>query len=309
MLVEADLAKFSPSKDTLLTIGVFDGVHLGHRHLVSQLLQQARQRDLLGGVVTFQQHPQEVLSGVKLPFLIGVAERVRLLQQEGVELVVVLQFTSELAGLSARQFVSLLKQYLRMRGLVVGADFTLGHNREGDIAGLNKLGEELDFTVTVVPPLIINGEIVSSTAIRKALTSGDMKKVARLAGRPFNLSGRVVTGSGRGQGLGFPTANLAVSPEQALPADGVYATWSYIDGRQYPSVTNIGHNPSFNGRKRTIEVYAIGYRGDLYGRDLKIDIIERLRSEKRFDTVDKLKEQIAEDVKYGQTVLSSRGDS
>ena len=308
MVVEAELARFSPDKDMLLTIGVFDGVHLGHKDLISQLVAQARQQDLLSGVVTFRQHPQEVLQPqTRLPFLTDLTERSNLLKGEGVAVIIPLTFTDESAQLGARQFVDLLKKYLRMRGLVIGPDFALGRNREGNASTLCTLGKEMGFSVMVVPAVMINGEVVSSTAIRKALADGDMKKVRSLAGRPFSLHGQVVTGAGRGIALGFPTANLDIAPEQAVPADGVYATWAYIDGRTYPSMTNIGQNPTFNDRKRAAEVYVVDYQSDLYGHELKIDFLERLRDEKKFNTVAELKKQIAEDVKRGKAILNSEG--
>jgi riboflavin kinase/FMN adenylyltransferase len=220
-------------------------------------------------------------------------------------LVVTLSFTSELAQLSARQFVGLLEKYLRMRGLLIGADFVLGRNREGNVDALRKLGQEMGFSVSVVSPVKVNGEVVSSTAIRDALAKGNMKKVSSLVGRPFSLQGQVTTGSGRGSGLGFPTANLEIDPKRLLPADGVYATRAHIDGKTYPSVTNIGNNPTFGDNKRTVETYLLNYQGDLYGRQLKIDIVERLRGEKRFDTVEELKQQMTADVKQGKAILES----
>jgi riboflavin kinase/FMN adenylyltransferase len=307
MLVEEELAELSSEKDMLLTIGVFDGVHLGHRYLISQLKERARQQNLLSGVVTFRQHPLEVLSPqTELPYLTNLVEKVNLLKKEGVEAVITLSFTPELAQLSAGQFVSLLKKYLRMRGLVIGPDFALGRDREGNADALRKLGQEMDFSVTVIPPVKINGEIVSSTAIRNALANGDMKRVISLIGRSFSLQGRVTTGASRGLKLGFPTANLEIDSKQTLPPEGVYATWAYVDGKAYQSVTNIGRRPTFGGNQRTVETYIIDYRGNLYGRELKIDIVERLRSEKRFDTVEELKKQIAEDVKRGKAILDSR---
>jgi len=149
--------------------------------------------------------------------------------------------------------------------------------------------------------------VVSSTAIRKALAGGDIKKVLNLAGHPFSLSGCVTGGTGRGLGLGFPTANLAVAPEQALPADGVYATLAYIDGKTFESITNIGGRPTFGNNQRTVEVHVLDYHGGLYGSELKIDVIERLRGEKKFDTIDKLKKQITEDIKQGRDMLNYRG--
>jgi len=308
MQIEEELAELSPEKDMLLSIGVFDGVHLGHKHLISQLMERARQQDLLSGVVTFRQHPQELLSPqAKLPLLTDISTRVSLLKHEGIDVIITLSFTHELAQLTARQFVSLLKKYLRMSGLVIGPDFALGKDREGSADTLCKIGQDVDFSVTVVPYVKLNGEVVSSTAIRNALAEGNMKRVTSLIGRSFSFQGQVTTGAGRGEELGFPTANLKVEPRQAIPADGVYATWTYIDGKAYQSMTNIGLSPTFGNNERTVEIYIVDYHGNLYGHEIKLDIVERLRDEKRFDTVDELKKQIAEDVKQGIAFLNSRG--
>lgn len=308
MLVEEELAEFIPEKDTVLTIGVFDGVHLGHKLLISKLLEQARHVDLLSGVVTFRQHPEDLLSSQpRLPFLTDMEARISLLKNEGVDIVVPLSFTKELARLGARQFVGLLQKYLRMRGLVIGSDFALGRAREGDTATLQRLGEDMNFSVTVVPPLLIDGEVVSSTTIRKALADGDMKKFHQLSGNSFSLRGNVVPGSGRGEGLGFPTANLDISPGQALPPDGVYASWAHINGKTYQSMTNIGKCPTFGVCEHTVEAYLVDYTGDLYGRELQIDLVDRLRDERKFASVDELKTQVAEDVKKGRDILKSTG--
>lgn len=310
MSVEEELGKLSPRKEMLLTIGVFDGVHLGHKHLISQLKELARKQGSLSGVITFGQHPREVLSPkTKLPSLTGLEQRIALLQDEGADIVIPLPFTPQLARLSPKQFLELLKEFLKMKGLVVGPDFALGKNREGDIDTLRRLGREMGFSVTVVPPLTIDGQVVSSTAIRKALAEGDMKQSQKLLGRPFSLQGRVVAGDRRGTDLGFPTANLEVEPGQALPAGGVYACRAHIDGQTYSAMTNIGSRPTFGGGQRLVEVYLLDYNGDLYGRELTIDIIGRLRNEKKFDTPQQLKEQIAEDIKQGKDMLKSRGGS
>jgi riboflavin kinase/FMN adenylyltransferase len=310
MSVEEELGRFSPRKEMLLTIGVFDGVHLGHRHLIAKLKELASKQGNLSGVITFSQHPKEVLSPkTRLPSLTGLEQRLALLEDEGIDIVIPLPFTPQLANLSPKQFLILLKEYLKMKGLVVGPDFALGKGRQGDIDALRKLGQEMDFSLTVVPPLTVDGETVSSTAIRKALAEGDIKQVQRLLGRPFRLQGRVGSGDKRGIKLGFPTANLEVEPGQALPAGGVYACRAYINSQSYPAMTNIGTRPTFGGGPRLIEVYLLDYNGDLYGHELAIDIIERLRDEKKFDTPEQLIEQIAEDVKKGKAMLKTRGGS
>lgn len=290
----------------MLAIGVFDGVHLGHKALLSELKRQADEKNLIAGVVTFRKHPASILPDrQRLPHLTSLAEKIRLLREEGVAFIVTLSFTLELAQVSAEHFVSLLKKHTRMRGLVIGADFALGRNREGDAETLTRLGQATGFSVTVVPPVKLDDEVVSSTAIRNALAGGDMGKVRQMTGRYFSLEERIVTGNGRGAELGYPTANLDTDPEQALPADGVYATWAYVNNKPLRAVTSIGHRPTFGGGERIVEVYIMGYRGNLYGSRLKIDIIERLRSEMRFDSATALTAQIGDDIRKAEGIFNA----
>jgi len=308
--IERELAKLTPLKETLLSIGVFDGVHLGHQYLISHLLATARQRNLMSGVITFDRHPQAVLSPKgSLPWLNNLKDRISFLRKLGVELVAVLPFTQELAQISAGNFVQFLKKYLKVRGLVIGPDFALGKNREGDASMLKALGKEMGFTVKVIPPFVLNGVAVSSTAIREALTHGNVKQVQKLAGRPFNLSSQVISGIGRGRKLGFPTANLDIKPEQALPGDGIYATIAHINHEPLPSVTNIGLRPTFGGNKRWVEVYLIDYAGQLYGQKLKIDFIDRLRDERRFENAEELKAQIRKDIEQARLILADKANT
>jgi riboflavin kinase/FMN adenylyltransferase len=263
---------------------------------------------MLAGVVTFRQHPEDLLnSGKKLPFITDSETRVKLLKEAGADYVVSLTFNMELARLEPRVFIDLLQKHLKMRGLVIGEDFALGNARRGDIATLKKMGKELNFDVTVVPPLKLKGEVVSSTAIRKALADGDMEKYHALTGHPFILHGKVVTGTHRGEGLGFPTANLHVRSGQAIPPDGVYASLAHINGRVFEAMTNIGRNPTFGKNERTIESYLINYSGDLYGQELSVDFVSRLRDEKKFNSAKELKKQMAEDVRRGKTLLDAMG--
>ncbi|MFC1938558.1 bifunctional riboflavin kinase/FAD synthetase [Chloroflexota bacterium] len=307
MSVKEELSRLSPDRDTILTIGVFDGAHVGHKRLLAKLVERARQLNLLSGVVTFAPHPQRLLSPrTKLPFLTSLEQRKALLKDAGAEAVIVLPFSQELAQLSAREFVGLLKEHLSLKELVIGPDFTLGRDREGDVSTLRRLGEEMGFTVTMVPPVRINGEMVSSTTIREALASGDLERVHSLIGRSFSLQGKVIRGESRGAKLDYPTANLEIEPGQALPTEGVYATRTYIGGRALESVTNIGRRPTFGGGKSVVEVYILGYQGSLYGQELNIDIIERLRGEKKFDSAEALRQQIARDIEQGRAVLSSK---
>jgi riboflavin kinase/FMN adenylyltransferase len=302
--VEEELKEFTPEQETVLTVGVFDGIHLGHQHLIEYLKRQALVRDYLPGVVTFRRHPQQVLSPqTPLPYLTSLEERITLLKGLGIELIVPLSFTLELAQIPARQFASLLQTHLKMRGLVVGPDFAMGQGREGDIFALHSLGKEAGFWVDVVPPKLSNGEVVSSTIIRQALAQGDMPKVSRLLGRPFSLSGKVVHGTERGKQLGFPTANLGVNSGQGLPVDGVYVTRAYLGNHAYPSVTNIGLRPTFGQGERAVEVYLLDFKGQLYGQELRVELVERLRGERHFPTSEELKAQINRDVEQAISIL------
>ena len=288
----------------MLTIGVFDGVHLGHRQLFDYVKRQAMAKDYLPGVVTFRNHPLQVLSPqTHLLRLTGLEDRIRLLRGLGVELVVPLSFTPELAQLPARDFVALLQKHLKMQGLVVGPDFALGRGREGDLFALRSLGKENGFWVDVIPPKLIGGEVVSSTSIRQALSQGDMSKVRRFLGRPHVLSGQVGHGVERGRQLGFPTANLEVNSGQSLPSDGVYATRAHLGGHAYPSVANIGTRPTFGQGERAVEVYLLDFEGQLYEQELRVELIERLRAETRFSSPEELSAQIGKDVEQARLLL------
>jgi riboflavin kinase/FMN adenylyltransferase len=304
MQVVSKLSSVKPERGTLLTIGVFDGVHLGHKHLIDRLTQQTSKNNLLSGVVTFSCHPKAVLSPrTRLARLTTLHERTSLIRNLGVDFVVSLTFNNELAALSAREFVILLQRHLHMQGLVIGPDFALGRGREGDVARLQALGQELGFTVEVVEPIVLEGSLVSSTSIRKALNRGDMNMTSKLLGRHFRLSGQVMGGTERGHVLGFPTANIGVDSEQALPSDGVYATLGYLGDKVYKSVTNIGTRPTFGEGERTVEVFLIDFDGDIYSQNLTIELIERLRGETKFADAKELSAQIARDVEQARAIL------
>jgi riboflavin kinase/FMN adenylyltransferase len=302
--IEQELARLVPQTETLLTIGVFDGVHAGHHYLVNSLKERAKEQGLLSGVVTFDPHPQWVLRHDQLPWLSTLQQRVNSLHQQEIDFVAVISFTPEVAQLGARQFVSLLKEYLKMRALMVGPDFALGRAREGNSTLLSALGKELGFTVETIPPFTIDGEVVSSTLIRQSLTQGDMAKVTKLMGHPFHLISQVVPGERRGQLLGFPTANLDIQPQQALPGNGVYATIAQVDGKRFPSATSIGTRPTFGNGARTVEVHLLDYQGDLYGKQITTEFVLKLRNEQCFASSEQLKSQMKEDIENVRIFLA-----
>ena len=297
------LASIAPDKETVLTVGVFDGVHQGHRHLLRRLVECAGS-DYLPTVLTFTNHPITVLRpGVEVAYITSPGERVRLLKEQGIELVVPLDFTPELSRVSAGDFTATLVKTLRMKGLVAGPDSTLGRDREGDIDFLKQKGSELGFWVEVVDPLIIDGELVKSRRIRSGLEEGDVATCARLLGRKYSLEGLVVKGDQRGAELGFPTANLEIDPRMALPGDGVYATWATIGGLRRPSATSIGIRPHFGLSERMVEVYVMDFNADLYGQRLNVEFVRKLRDQQSFSSVEELIGQIDQDVASARTAL------
>jgi len=296
--LEKELSGLTPVKDTLVSIGVFDGLHIGHQTLLRELVMQARAKGLLSVVVTFKRHPMALLEPAEaIPSLTSLAERIRLIKAMGVDIVVTLTFSQELAGLGAQPFVLLLEHYLKMKGMILGWDFALGRHREGSLEALHELGKKLGFSTEVVGPIKYGEAIISSTEIRKALTEGDIARANAMLGRCFSLEGRVIEGEGRGTRLGFPTANLDLDQLQALPLDGVYAASVVVDGRPRPAAVFIGRRPTFSGVERIVEVHVLDFKGDLYRRDLKIDIIERIRGEQKFKNPESLVAQIEKDIR------------
>jgi len=232
-----------------------------------------------------------------------VDDRVTTLQQLGPNIVAVLTFTPKLARLSARDFMSLLRKYLKVRGIMVGLDFALGRGGEGDISLLRTLGGAMEFTVHVIPPFTIDGEVVSSTLIRQALARGDMRRVEKLMGRRFYLRGKVITSDKRGRLLGFPTANLDIKPQQALPDNGIYATITLVNGERFPSATNVGTSPTFGERERRVETYLLNYKGDLYDKQLRVEFVKKVRDEQRFPSAEELIAQMGKDVQEVDAIL------
>ncbi len=308
MRIDEELAQYSPDRDCVLTIGVLDGVHRGHYHLISRLTHEASVTGRQSGVVTFRNHPASVLSPTyKSQYLTTLHERISLISNLGVDLVAPVTFDPELSKLPARDFIALLQKHLRMSGLVVGPDFAMGHERDGDVKALTTLGTEIGFTVSVADVLEDKGQPIRSTTIRQALAEGNVTRVAELLGRSFVLRGVVVEGDKRGRTLGFPTANLEVPLEMAVPGNAIYATWAYVDERRYMAATSIGTRPTFGGNERTVEAFLLDFEDDLYGREIRLEFVNRLRAEEKYDTIQKLLEQIDKDVEQTKEMLQAAG--
>jgi riboflavin kinase/FMN adenylyltransferase len=305
MQVIDDLVAAQLNGPSLVTVGSFDGVHIGHQHLLGQMREAADRLGCHISLVTFHPQPKAVLApDLHIRYLTTPAEKIFLLDALGLDLMAILPFTRQTSRTPAPRFVKELVEHLKMCQLWVGPDFALGRNREGDIPALRGIGQTMGFDVRVVGPLVQDGEVVSSTRIRKLMMRGEIREATTLLGRYPSLTGQVMQGAQRGRLLGYPTANLSVLPERAIPADGVYACFVWINNQRYPSVTNIGIRPSFAGAERTVEVHLLGFSGDLYGLDLRMEFVERLRSEKRFADLDDLAAQIQADAERADGLLA-----
>ncbi|MDP7587329.1 MAG: bifunctional riboflavin kinase/FAD synthetase [SAR202 cluster bacterium] len=297
------LANVAPNKEAVVTIGVFDGVHHGHRHLLRQVVKLAGDQ-YIPTVVTFSNRPITVLKpGTEPSYLTTLDQRVDLIKQHGIELVICLEFTLELAEVPADEFAKLLSESLKMKGLVLGPDSALGKDRQGDLAFMQKQGEELGFWVRSVEPLDIEGQPVKSRRIRDAVANGNLVVCPELLGRNHLLSGTVVVGDQRGRTLGFPTANLDVDPQLLLPGDGIYATWAIIDGKRHQAATSIGVRPTFDLTQRLVEVFVLDFSEDLYGKTVGVEFITKVRDQEKFDGLDALIKQINQDVDDCRQVL------
>lgn len=302
-----ELTAHRPDRPAAVAFGVFDGVHLGHRHLLSSVVRTAEQRGLAPVAVTLANHPLSVLRpDVQLRMLTSLDERLGLLADSGVEAVVPVTFTKEVSLLTPREFMAAMKDCLGMAHFAAGPDVTLGHNREGTLAVLTALGEQLGYTMECVEQLTLGNEPARSTAIRQALDAGDVARAARMLGRPFALDGPVVEGERRGGGLlGYPTANVGVGPQQASPSDGVYAAWLVHGTDRLPAAVSIGHKPTFHdGGPSVVEAFILDFDGDLYGERVKLEFVERLRGQEKFDGVDALIAAMRDDVARTRHILA-----
>jgi riboflavin kinase/FMN adenylyltransferase len=291
-----------------LTIGSFDGLHLGHQALIRSMVADAAKSGLPAVVLTFYPHPSVVLRGRRPAFYITPPdEKAALLSGMGVDHVITQTFDEALSKVTAEAFLDRLIGQLGMLSLWVGEDFALGHEREGNRAYLKRAAAERSFELHVFPPVLVGGEVVSSTRVRESLRAGDVARVAVYLGRPFALTGRVVAGAHRGQQLGFPTANLEIHEEQAFPGRGVYACLAAVDHERLPAVTNVGLRPTFGDSLPApiVETHLLDLSLDLYDRRLRLEFIERLREEQRFPDVEALKAQIRQDVARARQILAT----
>jgi riboflavin kinase/FMN adenylyltransferase len=289
-----------------VSIGMFDGVHLGHQALLAVLRSEAERISGPSIALTFDRHPLELVAPDRAPLYIDtVDQKAKLIENTGVDIVVVASFNHELADLTPQEFADkILVSKLKAAAVVVGTNFKFGRRRSGDVDTLRELGAERDFRVVGVEPIVIAGAKVSSTRIRHTIEKGDVESAARLLGRSFRLQGRVVSGRQLGRKLGFPTANIDVGPRQVVPGNGVYAVCVFVEGKNRPGVCNIGNRPTVDGETKTIEVHIDGFTGNIYDKEIGVEFHCRLRDEVRFESLEILSAQIAKDVEVARGCLS-----
>ncbi len=282
-----------------LTIGSFDGVHLGHQQIIHNLVKGAHDNGLPAVVVTFFPHPQLIIKEEQCPFYLTLPDkRAQLLGDLGVDIILTYTFSRETSQMRAEEFIDLLHRRLQFSQLWVGYDFALGRDREGDPAYLKDLGQQFGYTLKEIRPYYIDGELVSSSRIRKSIRDGEVREAAAFLGRSFEITGKVVVGANRGKSLGFATSNLDVQQEMVDIKPGVYACLTDVGGQTWKAVTNIGFRPTFGEgiTSPRIEAHLMGFSGDLYGEDLSLRFIDRLRDEMKFECVSALQAQIKADI-------------
>jgi len=290
---------------TVITIGSFDGIHIGHKTLFKETINLSKKLNVTPVIVSFDPHPRLILfPEANFKLLTTLEEKIYLLSKQEIKNLVLIPFSFNVAQLSADLFVQeYIVDDLKAKAIVVGFNFRFGRNRKGDTAYLEKLGEKYNFVVKTVPPVVIDDLTVSSTVIRQLITRGEIEKANQLLGHPYFMIGEVVKGKGRGKNLGFPTANLEFPSSKLIPAPGVYAVWVYFKGKKFKGAMNIGTKPTFEDKELTVEVHIFDFKEEIYGETLEVEIIKRIREEKRFSSLEALKEQIQKDCAIISQVL------
>jgi riboflavin kinase / FMN adenylyltransferase len=305
--IEEWATQFGDARRTALTVGTFDGLHVGHQIILQSVMDRARAAGQRSAVITFDPHPMRLLLPDRAPFMIQtLSQRLAGIERLGLDAALVLRFDHALSLVSAEEFIErILARGLRAGAILVGANFRFGHRGAGDVRLLGEYGKRHGFDVEIISPVEVGGKIVSSTAIRGAVAGGDVASAIPLLGRAFSLTGEIRAGAGRGRTILFPTLNLA--PEQELlPKLGVYATESAVGGKLYSSVTNVGTRPTFNGSGVTVESHLFGFSENLTDGPMEVRFHERIRDEQKFPGPDALRAQIALDIEAARKYFSEQ---
>lgn len=294
-------------KNAWLTIGVFDGVHRGHREIIRKLTTDAHADNAPAVVLTFDPHPASILAGRDIKCLTTPDERADLLGDLGVDIVITQRFTPDLSTVPAIEYMSRLKETLDLKRLLIGYDFALGRGREGNASRLTEIGRELNYSVEVIPAVSDESGVISSTEIRKLVSTGNVSEAAKLLGYNYSLSGPVIHGDGRGRRINIPTANIDYPKQKVAPPNGIYVCWATIGAEKIMAATNIGFNPTFTPDKKipSLEAHLLDFDRDIYGKEIKLEFVARVRNELKFTSVESLLEQIYDDIKKTREMLGS----
>ena len=308
MNIIKDLREIERDENTVITLGTFDGLHLGHQRIFDTLIKKSRQFGGRNILITFDPHPRKVIPGRNdVKILSTLEEKITVLEKLGLENLFVIKFTKEFSQQTPEQFVEkYLVKGIGLKEIVIGYDHHFGKGRDGDFELLQKLGQEFNFAVTLIPEYSIEGETISSTKIRNALLAGDVIKANKMLGRLYSFKGKVVKGDGRGKDLGFPTANLVVENEDKLvPAKGIYASECIVDGEKYYGLLSLGSRPTFHTDGDIIpEFYVFDFNKDIYGKVLEVNLVEKIRDEEKFNSVEELISRMKMDEETGKEILS-----
>jgi len=294
-------------QNSWLTIGVFDGVHRGHREIIKKLVHDAHANGSPAVVLTFHPHPASVLTGREIQCLTTPDERAEILGSLGVDVIITQRFTPDLSAVPAHEYMSRLKASLGLSRLLIGYDFALGKGREGNAPRLTEIGKGLDYSVEIIPAVSDESGVISSTAIRKLISTGNIAEASNLLGYPYPMGGLVMHGAGRGKQINFPTANIDYPAQKAIPTNGIYACWAVLGDERFMAATNIGFNPTFTPERTTpsLEAYLLDFDRDIYDQYLKVEFVARLRDEVRYNSVEALINQIHDDVNQTRAILST----
>ncbi len=306
MEVIHSISNYQPKRPSILTIGTFDGVHIGHQKIIRDLVSKAKEEDLCALVLTFFPHPRMVLQkDTQLKMIDTLEEKRQLLESLGVEILIVQPFTLEFSRLTAIEYTrDILVNGLNISKLIIGYDHRFGRNREATVEDLKHFGLDYDFSVEEIPAQDIASIAVSSTKVRNAISAGEIKKANQYLGRPFSLCGSIVKGDKIGRKIGYPTANLDIKEKYKLrPQNGVYLVQSHLNNQKYFGMMNVGKRPTVSGKQIQTEIYFFDFDGDLYGNKLKIELLEKIRDEQKYDSLESLGNQLSIDQKSCQKLI------
>ena len=297
--LRTQLDSYNIHQNTIFSIGMFDGIHLGHQHLLNQVCKIAKENSCKSGIITFTDHPRKLFDpSLDISLITSVNQKKSFIENMGIDFVIPIDFTKSISELTFEQFITTIIDSANLKGLVLGPDTAIGYKRQGTPDKLEKLGDELDYKVFNIDQLNFNNKRVSSSLLRQAISEGDMDLSTQYLGRNYSISGNVIKGKGIGNTiLGYPTANLDMSSvETIIPANGIYATKVKLDGREFIGATSIGYNPTFNNKEKSIESFIIDFNENLYGKDIEINFVKWIRAEESFDNTVELQKQMTDDI-------------